>query len=61
MPISPDLSKVGQVTEDAVAKALRGDQSIIFSNVEMLVKQCNTANQAEINRIEGYKGDSVSQ
>lgn len=53
MPISPDLSKVGQVTEDAVAKALRGDQSVIFSNVEMLVKQCNTANQAEINRIEG--------
>ena len=52
MPISPDLSKVGQVTEDAVSKALRGDKSIIFSDVEKLVMQCNAANQAEISRIE---------
>lgn len=37
MPISPDLSKVGQVTEDAVSKALRGDKNIIFSDVEKLV------------------------
>ena len=57
MPISPDLSKVGQVSEDAVSKALRGDTSIIFSDVEKLVKQCNAANQTEINRIERLKED----
>ena len=57
MPISPDLSKVGQVTEDAVSKALRGDKNIIFSDVEKLVKQCNAANQAEISRIEELKAN----
>lgn len=57
MPISPDLSKVGQVTEDAVTKALRGDNNIIFSDVEKLVKQCNAANQAEITRIEELKAN----
>ena len=57
MPISPDLSKVGQVTEDAVSKALRGDKNIIFSDVEKLVMQCNAANQAEISRIEELKAN----
>lgn len=57
MPISPDLSKVGQVTEDSVSKALRGEKNIIFSDVEKLVKQCNAANQAEISRIEELKAN----
>ena len=57
MAISSDLSKVGRVTEDAVNKALRGEQGIIFSDVEKLVKQCNIANQAEIERIEKLKAD----
>lgn len=52
LPISPDLSKVGKVTEDAVSKALRGDKSIIFSDVEALVKTANIANQSEISKID---------
>lgn len=52
LPISPDLSKVGKVTEDAVSKALRGDKTVIFSDVEALVKTANIANQSELAKID---------
>lgn len=52
LPISPDLSKVGVVSEDAIGRAIRGEKNIIFSDVEKLVAAANNANRLEINRID---------
>lgn len=57
MPISPDLSFVGKVTDDAIGKALRGDNSIIFSDVKALVSAANIANNSELTRIDNLIED----
>lgn len=57
MPISPDLSYVGKVTDDAIGKALRGDNSIIFSDVKALVSAANVANNSELTRIDNLIED----
>lgn len=57
MPISPDLSSVGKVTDDAIGKALRGDNSIIFSDVKALVSAANVANNSELTRIDNLIED----
>lgn len=57
MPISPDLSSVGKVTDDAIGKAIRGDNSIIFSDVKALVSAANVANNSELTRIDNLIED----
>lgn len=57
MPISPDLSSVGKVTDDAIGKTLRGDNSIIFSDVKALVSAANVANNSELTRIDNLIED----
>lgn len=55
IPVMPGMEKLGVVTEDALAKALRGDGNIIFSDVEKLVQQVNTLNMDEKTRLEGLR------
>lgn len=57
MPISPNLSAVGMVTDEAIGKALRGDENIIFSDVKSLVSAANTANNSELSRIDSLIED----
>jgi len=52
IPVSSDMSKAGVVTDDAVAKALKGeDTNIHFADLEKLVKILNTLNQNEKTRL----------
>lgn len=58
IPISPDMTKAGIVTDDAVAKALKGeDTNIHFSDLEKLVKILNVLNQNEKNRLTRVRED----
>ncbi len=51
IPVSNDMEKTGLVTEESIAKALRGDKSIIFANASKLVKFINAYNVDELNRV----------
>jgi hypothetical protein len=51
IPISSDGKTFSNVTDDALGKALRGDQSIVFSNAKKLVDQINTLNRDEKERL----------
>ena len=47
-----DKPAFSKVTEDALKKAIRGDNSIIFSDAKKLCEQVNAINNAEIARLE---------
>lgn len=51
LPITDDLVKVGIVTQEAVAKALKGEDNSFFLNADNLVKILNHANEAEIRNL----------
>lgn len=51
IPIAAGMEKVGFVTDDAIARALRGDKSMIFANAEKLAQQLNNYNMDEIHRL----------
>lgn len=53
IPVNEDMTKAGLVTDDAVAKALKGeDTNIHFTDVEKLAKILNTLNQNEKTRLQ---------
>lgn len=47
LPITNELVRAGVVTQEAVAKALKGDDDNFFLNADNLVKFLNNANDAE--------------
>jgi hypothetical protein len=51
IPIAAGMEKIGFVTDDAIARALRGDKSMIFANAEKLAQQLNNYNMDEIHRL----------
>ena len=52
IPVNSDMTKAGEITDEAVAKALKGeDINIHFTNLEKLVKILNTLNQNEKSRL----------
>lgn len=58
IPVNSDMTKAGIVTDDAVAKALKGeDSNIHFSDIEKLAKILNTLNQNEKTRLIKIKED----
>jgi ElaB/YqjD/DUF883 family membrane-anchored ribosome-binding protein len=55
IPIGTNMEHIGVVVNDAVSKALHGDQSIIFSDAEKLCSILNTYNNDEKNRLEALR------
>ena len=51
LPITDDLVRAGVVTQDAVARALKGEDGIFFLNAESLTKVLNHANEAEVRNL----------
>lgn len=51
IPVGAGMEKIGVVSEDAIGKALRGDNSMIFSNAQKLAQQLNVYNQDEKKRL----------
>lgn len=51
LPITNDLIKAGIVTQEAVARALKGEENMFFLNVENLTKILNHANEAEVRNL----------
>lgn len=56
LPITNDLIRVGIVTQEAVAKALKGDDNSFFLNADNLVKILNHANEAEVRNLTELRG-----
>lgn len=56
LPITNDLVRVGIVTQEAVAKALKGDDNSFFLNADNLVKILNHANEAEVRNLTELRG-----
>ena len=56
LPITNDLIRVGIVTQEAVAKALKGDDNSFFLNADNLVKILNHANEAEVRNLTDLRG-----
>lgn len=52
LPIASDLSKIGEVEENAFAKAIRGDKNIFFNNAKKTAEECNERNSANIRYID---------
>lgn len=58
IPVNSDMTKAGLVTDDAIAKALKGeDTNIHFSDLDKLVKCLNILNQNEIARLTAVAAD----
>lgn len=57
IPVSPDMTHAGVVTDDAVQKALKGEKNIFFNDVPKLVTLMNNLNQNEIARIDAVMND----
>lgn len=58
LPINDDLSKAGVVTEDAVRKALKGeDPNIHFVNPQKLTIHINQLNRNELARLQQVQSD----
>lgn len=51
IPIVPGAEKIGNVQDDALGKALRGDKSIFFSDAKKLAAQLNVYNNDEKTRL----------
>lgn len=51
IPIGTNMEQIGAVVNDAISKALHGDQSIIFSDAEKLCAILNTYNNDEKARL----------
>lgn len=52
IPIQDGMEKIGVVTENAMAKALSGDKSIIFADAAAIKQKINQYNQAEYDKLE---------
>lgn len=50
VPVAHGMEKIGKVSDDALGKALRGDQNIIFSDPQKLASELNVLNEDEKNR-----------
>ena len=58
IPVNADMTKAGVVTDEAVAKALKGeDSNIHFSDLEKLTKILNNLNQNEKARLVKVRED----
>lgn len=51
LPVTNDMIRVGDVSQDAVARALKGDESAFFLNADQLSKILNRANDAEVRNL----------
>lgn len=51
LPITDDLVRAGVVTQEAVARALKGEEGMFFLNAESLTKVLNHANEAEVRNL----------
>lgn len=47
IPVGPNMEKIGVVTENAIAEALKGDRNIIFCDPKKLVANVNVYNMDE--------------
>lgn len=58
IPVNDQMTQAGVVTDDAILKALKGeDTNIHFSDIEKLAKTLNIMNQNEKARLEAVKAD----
>ena len=48
LPVTNDMIRTGDVSQEAVARALKGDEDAFFLNADQLAKILNRANDAEI-------------
>lgn len=55
LPITNDLVRVGVVTQETVAKALKGEDNSFFLNADNLAKILNHANEAEVRNLTDLK------
>lgn len=51
LPITNDLIKAGVVTQEAIARALKGEEDAFFLNAESLTMYLNRANEAEVRNL----------
>jgi len=51
LPITNDLVRSGVVTQEAIARALKGEEDAFFLNAESLTKYLNHANEAEVRNL----------
>lgn len=60
IPVNDDMTKAGVVTDEAVAKALKGeDPNVHFIDVEKLCKHINILNQNELSRLDALIKDAT--
>lgn len=57
LPITNDLIRAGIVTQDTVAKALKGEDNTFFLNADQLVKLINHANEVEVRNLTSLRND----
>lgn len=55
IPIAPGMEKFGVVTDEVIARALRGDKSIVLANASKLAQKLNTFNMDEKRRLIGLR------
>lgn len=51
IPIAPGMEKFGVVTDEVIARALRGDKSVVLANATKLAAKLNAFNNDEKNRL----------
>lgn len=60
IPVNDDMTKAGIVTDEAIAKALKGeDPNVHFIDVEKLCKHINVLNQNELSRLDTLIKDAT--
>lgn len=52
IPVQDGMEQIGAVTENAMAKALSGDKTIIFADAEAIKQKVNSYNQSEYDKLE---------
>lgn len=51
LPVTNDMIRTGDVSQEAVARALKGDEDAFFLNADQLAKILNRANDAEVRNL----------
>lgn len=55
MPIANGMEKFGILTDDVLARALRGDKSVVLANASKLAQKLNSFNNDEKRRLMGLR------
>lgn len=58
IPVTPGIERIGNVTDDALKKCIRGDQNIIFSDPVKLAQQANVLNLDEKARLVALRDET---